>query len=102
MSEMTHKYIAVSYRLFIDGDNGKEMVEEATKEQPFYFLSGFGIALDAFEKKLIDVPQGRTSTSRWRRRRLTVTTCWSMWWSWTEPSLPSTASLTRSISLWMR
>lgn len=58
MSEMTHKYIAVSYRLFIDGDNGKEMVEEATKEQPFYFLSGFGIALDAFEKKLIDVPQG--------------------------------------------
>lgn len=56
MSEMTHKYIAVSYRLFIDGDNGKEMVEEATKEQPFYFLSGFGIALDAFEKKLIDVP----------------------------------------------
>lgn len=34
------------------------MVEEATKEQPFYFLSGFGIALDAFEKKLIDVPQG--------------------------------------------
>ena len=58
MSEMTHKYIAVSYRLFIDGDNGKEMVEEATKEQPFYFLSGFGIALDAFEKKLFDVPQG--------------------------------------------
>lgn len=51
MSEMTHKYIAVRiYRLFIDGDNGKEMVEEATKEQPFYFLSGFGIALDAFEK----------------------------------------------------
>ncbi len=58
MSEMTHKYIAVSYRLFIDGDNGKELVEEATKEQPFYFLTGFGIALDAFEKKLIDVPQG--------------------------------------------
>jgi len=58
MSGMTHKYIAVSYRLFIDGDNGKELVEEATKEQPFYFMTGFGIALDAFEKKLIDVPQG--------------------------------------------
>lgn len=58
MSDMTHKYIAVSYRLFIDGDNGKEMVEEATEEQPFYFISGFGYALDTFEKNLIDTPEG--------------------------------------------
>ena len=58
MGNMTHKYIAVSYRLYVDGDNGREMVEEATAEQPFYFLTGFGIALDAFEKKLIDIPQG--------------------------------------------
>ena len=96
MSEMTHKYIAVSYRLFIDGDNGKEMVEEATKEQPFYFLSGFGIALDAFEKKLIDVPQGENFDFSLEKED------WSMWWSWTAPSLPSTASLTTNISLWMR
>lgn len=60
MSEIKHRYIAVSYRLFVDGDKGKEMVEEAPDEQPFYFLTGFGIALDAFEKKLTDVPQGET------------------------------------------
>ncbi len=58
MSEMIHKYIAVSYRLFVDGDNGKELVEEATEEQPFYFITGFGYALDAFEKNLINTPEG--------------------------------------------
>ena len=58
MSNNPNKYIAVSYRLYVDGDNGREMVEEATAEQPFHFISGFGIALDAFEKKLIDVPKG--------------------------------------------
>ncbi|MBQ7420441.1 MAG: FKBP-type peptidyl-prolyl cis-trans isomerase [Prevotella sp.] len=55
MSNIPNQYIAVSYRLYIDGDNGKEMVEEATAEQPFHFISGFGIALDAFEKQLINL-----------------------------------------------
>ena len=52
MDNIPNKYIAVSYRLYVDGENGKEMMEEATAEQPFYFISGFGIALDAFEQKL--------------------------------------------------
>lgn len=54
MSNTTHRYIAVSYRLYTDGENGKEMIEEATAERPFNFVSGFGIALDAFERKLYD------------------------------------------------
>ena len=58
MSNTTHRYIAVSYRLYTDSENGKEMVEEATAERPFNFISGFGIALDAFEKKLYDTQEG--------------------------------------------
>ena len=58
MSNTTHRYIAVSYRLYTDSENGKEMVEEATAERPFNFISGFGIALDAFEKKLYDTREG--------------------------------------------
>ena len=58
MSNNPNKYIAISYRLYVDGDNGREMVEEAPAEQPFHFISGFGFALDAFEQKLADVPQG--------------------------------------------
>ena len=45
MSNNPNKYIAVSYRLYVDGDNGREMVEEAPAEQPFHFISGFGFAL---------------------------------------------------------
>lgn len=58
MSNTPNKYIAVSYCLYIDGEDGKEMVEEATAEQPFHFISGFGIALDAFENKLTDKQKG--------------------------------------------
>lgn len=58
MSNTLNKYIAVSYRLYIDGESGKELVEEATKEKPFHFITGFGIALDAFEKNLMDKQAG--------------------------------------------
>ena len=58
MSNNPNKYIAISYRLYVDGDNGRELVEEAPAGQPFHFISGFGFALDAFEQKLADVPQG--------------------------------------------
>ena len=55
MNKTPNKYIAVSYRLYVDSDNGKELMEEATAEQPFHFISGFGIALDSFEKQLVNL-----------------------------------------------
>ena len=58
MSNKPNKYIAVSYRLYADGPDGRGMVEEATAAQPFYFISGFGIALDAFEQNLYDLQKG--------------------------------------------
>lgn len=56
--ENKNKYIAVTYRLYVDGDNGKEMVEEAKANQPFQFITGFGIALDAFEKNIANLEKG--------------------------------------------
>ncbi len=50
METNLNKYISVAYKLYtIEGDK-EELVEEADKEHPFNFISGYGVALDAFEK----------------------------------------------------
>ena len=53
MENKTNKYIAVSYKLYVKDENGKHLVEETKEGQPFKFISGFGIALDAFENNII-------------------------------------------------
>ena len=53
MANQTNKYIAVSYKLYVKDENGKHLVEETKEGQPFKFISGFGIALDAFENNII-------------------------------------------------
>lgn len=54
MTEITpNYYVAVAYRLYTKNKEGKrELVEEATKEQPFQFVSGLGMTLDDFEKQI--------------------------------------------------
>lgn len=53
MTEM-NKYVAVAYRLYTKDNEGKrELVEEATKEQPFQFVSGLGMTLDDFETQIV-------------------------------------------------
>lgn len=49
------QYITVAYELFADG----ELVEQATAEHPFQFISGLGAALDAFEKQVEPLSQGQ-------------------------------------------
>ena len=59
--ETTNKYITVAYKLFVTGADGiSEMVEEATTERPFEFVSGMGLALDAFEAKVTPLAKGET------------------------------------------
>ena len=59
--ETTNKYITVAYKLFVTGADGiSEMVEEATTERPFEFVSGMGLALDAFEAKVMPLGKGET------------------------------------------
>lgn len=52
-------YIAVAYRLYTQDSEGKrELVEEATSEQPFQFVSGLGMTLDDFEAQIIGLEKG--------------------------------------------
>lgn len=58
MEQIAHKYIAVSYRLYIDTEDGKVIVEEMKEDEPFAFLTGFGITLEDFEKQLDKMEKG--------------------------------------------
>ncbi len=56
---MSNKYIAVSYRLETQREGAERILsEEATKEHPFMFITGMGLALDAFEAQLEGKEQG--------------------------------------------
>ena len=52
MESNLNKYIAVAYKLYTVDGEVSELVEEATDGEPFQFISGYGIALDAFEQKV--------------------------------------------------
>ena len=46
---MENKYITVAYKLYVMQDGQKTLVEEATVEHPFQFISGLGTTLERFE-----------------------------------------------------
>jgi len=52
MDKNINKYVAVAYKLYAIEDGKSELVEEATVEKPFQFITGFGITLDEFEKAI--------------------------------------------------
>lgn len=51
MNEIEHKYIVVSYELHTTENGEDKVIEKATEERPFSYLTGFGMTLDAFEKE---------------------------------------------------
>ncbi len=57
--ENKNKYIAVMYRLYIDGSEGKpELVEATADGDPFIFVSALGMTLDAFEAQIVPLKVG--------------------------------------------
>ncbi len=58
MDNNGNRYLAVAYKLYTDGKDGRELVEEATAEKPFTMITGFGYALDEFERILMEVETG--------------------------------------------
>ncbi len=58
METTPNKYITVAYELYTTDDGQRELIEKATKEHPFQFISGLGVALDAFEEKLAGLEAG--------------------------------------------
>ncbi|MBQ7635232.1 MAG: FKBP-type peptidyl-prolyl cis-trans isomerase [Bacteroidaceae bacterium] len=56
-----NKIIVTTYKLeSFDRDGAPTMVEEATPEHPFKFISGMGFALDAFEQRVEPLAEGDT------------------------------------------
>ena len=58
MEQNENKYVAVAYDLYAIDETGRHLVERAPENEPFVFLSGFGIALEAFEKELVELQTG--------------------------------------------
>ena len=58
MDNQPNKFIAVAYKLYTVADGKQELVEEATADKPFQFLSGFNITLDDFEKAVSGLSKG--------------------------------------------
>ena len=47
-----NRYISATYQLYSVTDGNKELVEQTSQASPFQFITGFGIALDAFENHI--------------------------------------------------
>lgn len=60
METTGNKYIAVAYKLYTDNGGKQELVEETTIDQPFQFISGFGIAHPEFENNITKLAKGET------------------------------------------
>ena len=53
-TENQNKYIAVQYKLYTSGADGKpELIEETAEGDPFIFVSALGMTLDAFEAHIV-------------------------------------------------
>ncbi|MDE5677957.1 MAG: FKBP-type peptidyl-prolyl cis-trans isomerase [Phocaeicola sp.] len=55
---MENKYITVAYKLYVMQDGKKTLVEEATVEHPFQFISGMGTTLERFESEIAPLNKG--------------------------------------------
>lgn len=55
---MENKYITVAYKLYVMQDGQKTLVEEATVEHPFQFISGLGTTLERFESEITPLSKG--------------------------------------------
>ncbi len=59
MEKPQNKFLSVHYQLYTVKENGeKELEEQTTRERPFEFISGFGLALESFENKLVGLEKG--------------------------------------------
>lgn len=59
MDSIQHKYIAVAYELYSLSDGESHLTEKTATDQPFDFISGFGLTLEDFEKAVASLPTGK-------------------------------------------
>lgn len=58
MENKTNKYYAIAYKLYTIFNGEKSLEEEATAEDPFLFISGFGTTIPGFEKHIEALKEG--------------------------------------------
>lgn len=58
MDKPQNKFLSVTYQLYTVNDGEKELEEQTATDRPFEFITGYGIALDSFEKNLISLEKG--------------------------------------------
>ena len=60
MDKAPNKFMSVVYQLYTITDGEKTLQEQTSTERPFEFITGFGIALDAFEQNVMKLEKGST------------------------------------------
>ena len=60
MDKAPNKFMSVVYQLYTVADGEKTLQEQTSTERPFEFITGFGIALDAFEQQVMQLAKGDT------------------------------------------
>jgi len=58
MENKDNKYYKVAYKLYTIEDGERDLAEEAPAEEPFEFITGLGLTIDAFEKKMETLATG--------------------------------------------
>lgn len=58
METLGNKYITVAYDLYTTEDGERDLVEQATAERLFQFISGLGTTLDSFESQVAGLATG--------------------------------------------
>ena len=58
MEQKNNRFMSVIYQLYTVTDGQKNLEEQTGEEKPFEFITGFGIALDAFEQKVMGLAKG--------------------------------------------
>ncbi len=56
--ETENRFLSVAYRMYTIEDGESELMEEATPQAPFQFISGLALTLDAFERQLAGLAVG--------------------------------------------
>ena len=60
MDKAPNKFMSVVYELYTVTDGESTLQEQTSTEHPFEFITGFGIALDAFEQQVMKLEKGST------------------------------------------
>lgn len=58
MDKAQNKFMSVVYQLYTVADGENTLEEQTGNDRPFEFITGFGVALDAFEQQVMNMEKG--------------------------------------------